>query len=64
LGEYPQARKHAEKALDLGDYTLKPILEKIDAKLSKESTHPSTGSMKLKEQDTPAEVIEGAQEEP
>jgi tetratricopeptide (TPR) repeat protein len=64
LGEYPQARKHAEKALALGDYTLKPILEKIDAKLSKESTHPSTGSMKLKEQDTPAEVIEGAQEEP
>ena len=64
MGEYPQARKHAEKALDLGDYTLKPILEKIDAKLAEESTHPSTGSMKLKEQETPAEAIEDTEEEP
>jgi len=64
LGEYPQARKHAEKAFDLGDYTLKPILEKIDAKLAEESAHPSTGSMKLKEQETPAEAIEDTEEEP
>ena len=64
MGEYPQARKHAEKAFDLGDYTLKPILEKIDAKLAKESAHPSTGSMKLKEQETPAEAIEDTEEEP
>jgi len=64
LGEYSQARKHAEKAFDLGDYTLKPILEKIDTKLANESAHPSTGSMELKEQEKPAEAIEGTEEEP
>jgi len=64
LGEYPQARKHAEKAFALGDYTLKPFLEKIDAKLAKESAHPSTGSKEPKEQETPAEAIEGTQEKP
>jgi len=63
LGEYPQARKHAEKAFDLGDYTLKPILEKIDAKLANESAHPSTGSVELKEREKPAEAIEGTKEE-
>jgi len=65
LGEYPQARKYAKKAFDLGDYTLKPILAKIDAKLAKESApSPSTGSMELKEQETSAEVVEGTEEEP
>ncbi|MBW2590756.1 MAG: hypothetical protein JRD71_08595, partial [Deltaproteobacteria bacterium] len=65
LGEYPQARKHAEKAFDLGDYTLKPISEKIDAKLAEESAPPpSTEPMGLKEQETPAEAIEDTEEEP
>jgi len=64
LGEYPQASKYAKKAIALGDYTLKPILEKLDAKLAKESAHPSTGSMELKEQEKPAEAIEGTEEEP
>ncbi|MBW1643471.1 MAG: hypothetical protein JRJ76_11585, partial [Deltaproteobacteria bacterium] len=64
LGEYPQARKHANKAFDLGDYTLKPILEKIDAKLAEESAPlPSTESMGLKEQETSAEAIEGTEKE-
>ncbi|MBW2252382.1 MAG: hypothetical protein JRF60_17610, partial [Deltaproteobacteria bacterium] len=64
LREYSQARKHAEKAFDLGDYTLKPILEKIDAKLANESAHPSTGSMELKGQEKPSEAIEDTEEEP
>ncbi len=65
LGQYPQARKYAEKAFDLGDYTLKPILEKIDAKLAEESApSPSTKSMGLKEREKPAEAIEDTEEEP
>ncbi|MBW1820378.1 MAG: tetratricopeptide repeat protein, partial [Deltaproteobacteria bacterium] len=65
LGEYPQARKYAKKAFDLGDYTLKPILAKIDTKLAKESAPlSSTGSMEPKEQETSAEVVEGTEEEP
>ena len=50
LGEYVKARQHAKKAFDLGDHTLKPILDKIDAKLAKES-------MELKEQKTTAIAI-------
>jgi tetratricopeptide (TPR) repeat protein len=65
LGEYPQAIKYAKKAIALGDYTLKPILEKLDAKLAKESaSSSSTKPMELKEQETPAETIEGTEEEP
>ncbi|MBW2562531.1 MAG: tetratricopeptide repeat protein [Deltaproteobacteria bacterium] len=65
LGEYPQAIKYAKKAIALGDYTLKPILEKLDAKLAKESASvSSTKPMELKEQETPAETIEGTEEEP
>ena len=65
LGEYQQARKHAKKAFDLGDYTLKPILAKIDSKLAKESAHsPSTGSMELKQPETPAEAVNRTEEEP
>lgn len=58
LREYPQARIHAKKAFDLGDYTLKPIMEKIDAKLAEESARPSTKPMEPKEQETPATSIE------
>jgi len=50
LGEYSQARKHAKKAFHLGDHTLKPIIDKIDARLAKESTE-------LKEQETTAKAI-------
>jgi tetratricopeptide (TPR) repeat protein len=65
LGEYPQARKYAKKVLELGDHSLKSILEKIDAKLAEESSpFPSTVSMEPNEQKTPAEVIEGTEEEP
>ena len=64
MGEYAQASKYAKKAIALGDYTLKPILEKIDAKLANESVRPSTGSMELKEQEKPTEAIEGTEEEP
>ncbi|MCP4374444.1 MAG: tetratricopeptide repeat protein [Deltaproteobacteria bacterium] len=51
LGEYSQARQHAKKALELGDHTLKPIIDKIDARLAKES-------MELKEQETTVKAIE------
>jgi len=65
LGEYAQASKYAKKAIGLGDHTLKPILEKLDAKLAKESaSFSSTKPMELKEQETPAEAIEGTEEEP
>lgn len=61
LGKYQQARKYAKKAFELGDYTLKPILAKIDAKLAKQSAHsPSTGPIKLK----PAETVKDTEEEP
>ena len=63
LGEYPQARKHAKKALELGDHSLKPILEEIDAKLAEESSpFVYTGSMELTGQERPAEAIEGTEE--
>ncbi|MDY6791112.1 MAG: hypothetical protein SWH54_07580 [Thermodesulfobacteriota bacterium] len=65
LGKYRQARKYAKKAFELGDYTLKPILAKIDAKLAKQPAQPpSTGPIKLKEQQTPAETAKDTKEKP
>jgi len=65
LGEYTQARQHAKKAFDLGDHTLKPILNKIDAKLAKKSGHfPSKGSGERKEQQSPAKTGEDTKDGP
>ncbi|MBT8358544.1 MAG: tetratricopeptide repeat protein, partial [Deltaproteobacteria bacterium] len=65
LGEYEQARQHAKKAFDLGDHTLKPILNKIDSKLAKKSGPiPSKELAEPKEQQRPAKTVEDAKGEP